>query len=181
MSTQHFRLIFKRSQSDATPPTFSLLVVADMTPAFIHSAKHYGLWNQIVYADPKLKEARDLRAREAEAREKLRRRSRRSFLKSFDPSSATFVLPAWLTFEILKLVYLGPVKLAWWIYCAIRTQRSQILRLRELHTGKIIAARTLTEIKDAEDAIRTAVEEIEAYIREAASYDGDAFEPERTR
>ena len=136
MNTQHFRLIFKRSQTDTAPPTFSLLVVAEMSPAFIATAKHYGLWNQIVYADPKLKEARDLMAREAEAREQQRRRRNKRLLKSLDRSPVSFVLPAWLTYEILKLAYLGPIKLAWWIWCAIKTQRTQILRLRELHTGK---------------------------------------------
>ena len=180
MGTQHFQLIFKRSQTDASPPTFSLLVVADMSPAFVHAARHYGLWNQIVYADPKLKEARDMRAREAEARERQRQRAGSKFLKTLTGPNASIVFPAWVTLEIMKLVWLGPFKLAWWIWCAIRTQRTQILRLRELEPGKIIATNTLTEIKEAEKEIQRTVEEFEDYLREACVYDGHAFEPERS-
>jgi hypothetical protein len=62
-NTRHFRLIFKRSQSAGPNPTFSLLVSAEMTPDFILAARHYGVWNDIVYADPKLQEARDMQVR----------------------------------------------------------------------------------------------------------------------
>jgi len=181
MSTSHFRLIFKRSQSETSPPTFSLLVVADMSPAFMRAARHYGLWNQIVYADPKLKQARALTAREAEARARQRKRLRSFLFKALTSHHASLIVPAWITAGVLKLVSLGPVKLAWWLWCALHTQRTQILRLRELATGKIIAANTLTEIKEAEVAIQKAVEEIEEYLREAVRYDGTAFEPKRAR
>ena len=178
MDTRHFQLIFKRGQSDTSPPTFSLLVVAEMSPAFIASARHYGRWNDIMYADPKLREARDLRARDAEARAKQRHNRRQPLTQIIDrPVVAT----ARITLALVKLIWLGPPKLLWWIWCAIRTQRAQILRLRELQTGKVIAANTLNEIKDAEDAIREAAQEIEDYIVEAANYDGRAFEPERTK
>lgn len=178
MGTRHFRLIFKRSQSEASPPTFSLLVVADMTPAFVAAARHYGRWNDIVYADPKLKEARDLRAAEAEARAREAKRKGSVFRMLFE---RPLLGPALLTYQITKVFWLGPVKLAWWIWCAVRTQRSQILRLRELETGKVIAAKTLTEINEAENEIVRATEEIETYLVDAARYDGRAFEPERTR
>lgn len=177
MGTPHFRLIFKRSQSGASPPTFSLLVAADMSPAFVTAARHYGRWNDIVYADPKLKEARDLRAAEAEARARARSSQRPNLTKTLD---RPLVLPAWLTYEIIKLLWLGPIKLVWWIWCAVRTQRSQILRLRELESGKIIAAKTLTEIREAEEDIARATEDIEAYLHEASRYEGRAFAPERT-
>lgn len=178
MGTRHFRLIFKRSQTDASPPTFQLLVVADMSEAFVTAARHYGRWNDIVYADPKLKEARDLRAAEAEARSKQRKRlGSRLFMMLDRPMIGS----AWLTYVITKILWLGPFKLAWWIWCAVRTQRSQILRLRELQTGKVIAARTLTEIKEAEEDITRSTQEIETYLTEAAAYEGRAFEPERTR
>lgn len=178
MGTRHFRLIFKRSQSETSPPTFSLLVVAYMTPAFVATARHYGRWNDIVYADPKLKEARDLRAAEAEARARQEKRKGSGLRMLVE---RPLVGPAWLAYEITKIIWLGPIKLAWWIWCAVRTQRSQILRLRELQTGKVIAARTLTEIKEAEEEIVRSIEEIETYLVDAAAYDGRAFEPERAR
>ncbi|MGD9784638.1 MAG: hypothetical protein AB7E80_01760 [Hyphomicrobiaceae bacterium] len=178
MGTRHFRLIFKRSQSETSPPTFSLLVAADMSPAFVTAARHYGRWNDIVYADPKLKEARDLRAAEDEARARQRKRAGSRLITMLD---RPMIGSAWLTYEITRIIWLGPVKLAWWIWCAVRTQRSQILRLRELETGKVIAANTLTEIKAAEEDIIRSTGEIEAYLNEAAAYEGRAFEPERTR
>lgn len=178
MGTRHFRLIFQRSQTDASPPTFQLLVVADMSEAFVTAARHYGRWNDIVYADPKLKEARELRAAEAEARARQRKRAGSRLITMLD---RPIIGSAWLTYVITKILWLGPFKLAWWIWCAVRTQRSQILRLRELQTGKVIAAKTLTEIKEAEEDITRSTQEIETYLTEAAAYDGRAFESERTR
>ncbi len=178
MGTRHFRLIFQRSQTDASPPTFQLLVVADMSEAFVTAARHYGRWNDIVYADPKLKEARELRAAEAEARARQRKRAGSRLITMLD---RPMIGSAWLAYVITKILWLEPIKLAWWIWCAVRTQRSQILRLRELQTGKVIAAKTLTEIKEAEEDITRSCTEIEAYLTEAAAYEGRAFEPERTR
>ena len=60
MRTDHFRLVFKRGQTEGPRPTFSLLVSAEMTPQFEEAALHYGLWNEIIYADPKLDEARQI-------------------------------------------------------------------------------------------------------------------------
>ena len=61
MTHDPFRLIFKRSQSGSRgKPTFSLQVSAEMTPEFERAAQDYGLWKEVIYADPKLEESREL-------------------------------------------------------------------------------------------------------------------------
>ena len=99
MSIDHFRLVFKRSQSpgSSSGPTFSLTVSAEMTPEFADAAYYYGIWNQIVYADPKLDEAREIRRRESELRKRKSQQRNRSFLKSVKLSNAPVYLSAFLT------------------------------------------------------------------------------------
>lgn len=176
MHTDNFKLVFKRSQSPGPNPTFSLLVSAEMSPRFLKAAHHYGLWNDIIYADPKLAEAREMRARQSELLRKKQRQNMQTMFKSVDASNAALVLPAFLTYKIVKLVYLGPFKLIWWLYCAFRSQQTQIMRFRELSTGKVLTAHTLTEIKELEQTLIEVTDGIEAYIEDALSYGGEAFE-----
>lgn len=180
MSIDHFRLVFKRSQSPGVGPTFSLAVSAEMTEEFACAAYNYGIWNQIVYADPKLEEARAIRTRESALRKRKREQRNRSFLKSVNPSNAPLYLSALLTWKAIKLIYLGPFKLIWWLYCAFHSQNAQIMRFHELRNGKTITARTLTEIKDAEESIIQTTEEMETYIEDALSYGGEAFDARRS-
>ena len=188
MSIDHFRLVFKRSQSPGpgsrsrpgSGPTFSLAVSAETTQEFACAAYHYGIWNQIVYADPKLEEARAIRTRESALRKRKREQRNRSFLKSVNPSNAPVYLPAFITFKLMKLIYLGPFKLAWWLYCAFRSQNTQIMRFHELTNGKMITAQSLTEIIEAEEAIKETTEEMETYIEDALSYSGEAFDARRS-
>lgn len=186
MSIDHFRLVFKRSQSPGSGsrpgpnPTFSLTVSAEMTEDFACAAYHYGIWNQIVYADPKLEEARAERARESEMRKKKIRQRNRSFLKSLNLSNAPLYLSAFLTWKAIRLIYLGPVKLIWWLFCAFRSQNAQIMRFYELRSGKTITAHTLTEILEAEEAIKQTTEEMETYIEDALSYGGAAFDARKS-
>ncbi|MCH8239996.1 MAG: hypothetical protein IIB62_08095, partial [Proteobacteria bacterium] len=110
MRKRPFRLVFKRSQSGVPNPTFSLLVSAEMTPDFMKAAHHYGIWNDIIYADPKLEEARELRARQSELREKQRRRRSKAIVDAIDAPTAIFLLPFVLFYKIMKLIYIGPLK-----------------------------------------------------------------------
>ena len=180
MSTRPFRLVFKRSQSEGPNPTFSLLVSAEMTPELIEAARHYGVWNDIIYADPKLDEARQMRARQSELKDKKNRQRAEAFLNRVDASTAMFALPAFLTYKIMKLIYIGPFKLLWWLYCAFRTQKTQIMRFRELLPGKTITTHTLTEITEAEQIIQQSADTVEAYISGALDYGGEAFEARRS-
>lgn len=59
MTHEPFRLVFKRSQTKGKrKPTFSLQVSAEMSPEFENAAQEYGLWKEVIYADPKLEESR---------------------------------------------------------------------------------------------------------------------------
>ena len=189
MGINHFRLVFKRSQSlgpgpgpspgSGPSPTFSLTVSAEMTPEFADAAYYYGIWNQIVFADPKLDEARKLRTRESEMRKRKTDQRNKSFFKSLNLTNAPVYLSAFITYKAMKLIYLGPFKLIWWLYCAFRSQNTQIMRFHELAKGKTITAQTLTEIIEAEEVIKQTTEEMENYIMQALNYGGEAFDARR--
>lgn len=179
MRKRPFRLVFKRGQTAGPQPVFSLLVSAEMTPDFMKAAHHYGIWNDIIYADPKLEEARELQARQSELKAKKSRQRTEAFFKNVDAPTGTFLLLALLTYKIMKLIYIGPFKLIWWLYSAFRIQRTQIMRFHELLPGKTITTHTLTEIIEAEQSIQQSTETIELYVREALAYAGEAFEARR--
>ncbi len=151
-----------------------------MSPEFVEAARYYGVWNDIVYADPKLEEAREMRARQSELKIKRNRRRTEDFFNRVDTTTATFVLPAFLAYKIIKLIYIGPFRLLWWLYCAFRTQKTQIMRFRELLPGKTVTTHSLTEIAEAEQIIQHSTETVEAYIRNALDYSGEAFEARRS-
>jgi hypothetical protein len=150
-----------------------------MTPEFEQAAKDYGLWNEIVYADPKLEEARELRARKAELKHLKGKRRARAIASSVDGATAIFLLPFVLSYRITKLIFVLPFKLIWWLFAAFRAQKKQIMRFSELKRGKTIATRSLPEIVQAEEIIQESLETIRTHILAALNYDGEAFEVTR--
>lgn len=180
MAKRPFRLIFKRSQSTGPRPIFSLLVSAQMTPNYMAAVHHYGLWNDIIYADPKLEEAREHQARQAELKSRRNRKRLERFFSKADTHQAALGASALLSYYVFKFAWLGPIKLVWWLFSAFRIQRTQIMRFHELLPGKTITTHTLNEIVEAEEAIQQSTETIEAYVRDALRYSGEAFEARRT-
>lgn len=177
MTNEPFRLIFKRSQTKGSKPNFNLLVSAEMTPEFEQAAREYGLWNEIIYADPKLAEARELRARKAELKAKKKIRRNDALFDSVDGATALLLLPLMITYKLTKFVLVTPFKLAWWLFAAWRSQKKQVMRLSELKEGKTITTQSLPEIAEAEETLMETTGAIKDHVLAAMSYDTEAFEP----
>lgn len=175
-STDPFRLIFKRSQTQGRRPTFSLLVSAEMTPEFEKAAREYGMWNEVIYTDPSLDESRAAQLEKAERKAASRKRRANAIVGSIDGSLAIFLLPMYIVWRITKFVYLFPFKLLWWLFRAFRTQNTQVMRFSELKKGKTITAQSLAEIMEAEEMIQRATQNAKAYVLAAGSYEGEAFD-----
>lgn len=177
MTSDPFRLIFKRSQSKGTNPSFSLQVSAEMSNEFEQAAHEYGYWNEMIYADPKLAEARELKLQKSIIKTERKRRRGLDLLSGLDGGFIMVVLfPIWFTWKIIKLVYITPFKLILWLFRASRTQKKQIMRFSELKTGKTIITRSLTEIVEAEEIIKDATGSIETHILASLNYGGEAFD-----
>ncbi len=171
-----FRLIFKRDQTQGSRPTFSLAVSAEMPPEFEAAVRKYGLWNEVIYTDPSLEESRAAAVHKAERKAIARQRRTASFVSFADGEVAFFLFPFYVLWKILKLIYIIPFKIAWWLFKAHRTQATQVMRFAELKGGKTIRTKSLPEIIDAEEAIKQAVGNIETYVLAAGNYGGAAFE-----
>ena len=177
MTHEPFRLIFKRSQSGSRgKPSFSLQVSAEMTPEFERAARDYGLWKEVIYADPKLEESRALLANKAIEKDKRRGRLVDSFMHSIDGVAALLLLPLYISWKLTKLIIIWPFKILWWLFKAFRTQDKQIMRFAELKTGKTITTRSLPEIVEAEEIIQRRTDEITRHVLAALSYSGEAFD-----
>ena len=177
MSNQPFRLIFKRSQAGGKKsPTFSLQVSAEMTPEFEQAAREYGLWKEVIYADPKLEESRELQARKNLEKDRKRGRITMSFVNSLDGAATILLLPIYLMWKMTKLIIVWPVKIVWWLFKASRTQDKQIMRFAELVDGKTITTKSLPEIIEAEEIIQQKTAEISNHIIAATQYGGEAFD-----
>ena len=177
MTDQPFRLIFKRSQSGAKgKPTFSLHVSAEMTPQFERAAQDYGLWKEVIYADPKLAESRALLASKAAEKDKKRGRFTRSLVGSLDGAAAILLLPIFLMYKITFMIIFLPFKLVWWLFKAFRAQDKQIMRFHELKTGKIITTKSLPEIVEAEEIIQDRTHELSSHALVALNYSSEAFD-----
>ena len=173
MTTTPCQLIFKRSKTKGRKPQFTLTAVAEMTPEFESATHEYGMWNQIIYADPRLDEARELQALKADRKIKRRRRVGKAIARNVSGETAIFLLPFVLLYKILKLIYIGPIKLLFWIFKAFRQQKKQIMRFRELKQGKSFTSADLMELAQIEETIKESVENITAYVGAAANYGGD--------
>jgi len=177
MASDPFRLIFKRSQSQGARPSFILQVSAEMSPEFEQAARNYGYWNELIYADPKLEEARTLKLANSVVKTERKRRRTLGFLSNFDGGFIMVVLfPIWLTFKIMQLVYIVPFKIIWWLFRAVRVQNKQLMRFHELQTGKSIATQSIDEIVEAEEMIKEITGKIETRVLAALNYGGEAFE-----
>jgi hypothetical protein len=177
MTHDPFRLIFKRSQSGSRgKPTFSLQVSAEMTPEFERAAQDYGLWKEVIYADPKLEESRELLKAKNLEKDKKRGRLLGSFVNALDGPAALIFLPIYLVFKLYKFVILMPFKIGWWLFKAFRTQDKQIMRFEELKTGKTITTKSLPEIVEAEEIIQRRTDEITNHVQAALSYSSEAFD-----
>lgn len=175
MTNEPFRLIFKRSQSNEKRPSFSLLVHADMSPEFEQAAKLYGHWNELIYADPKLEEARELRNIKADQNyEKAKRRAKA--VENMNGDVAFFLLPFYLTYKLFKWAFVLPFQIAWWIYKARKSQKEQIMRFSELLGGKTITTKSIVEIAEAEEMIVATTDAIKTEILASMNYGGEAFE-----
>lgn len=181
MSTDPFRLIFKRSQGQGTRPSFILQVSAEMSPEFEQAARSYGYWNELIYADPKLEEARTLKLANSVVKTERKRRRTLDFLSNFDGGFIMVVLfPIWLTFKIMQLVYIVPFKIIWWLFRAFSVQNKQLMRFHELKAGKSISTQSIDEIVEAEAMIKEITGKIETRVLAALNYSGEAFDANAT-
>lgn len=177
MTHQPFRLIYRRSQSGGKrKPTFSLQISAEMSPEFERAAQDYGLWKEVIYADPKLAESRALLTAKNIEKDKKRGRVGRSLVNSMDGAAAIIFLPIYLVYRLYKFVFLMPFKLVWWLFKAFRSQDKQIMRFEELKTGKTITTKSLLEIVEAEQIIQRRTDEITLQVQAALNYSGEAFD-----
>ena len=177
MPNEPFRLVFKRSQTGGKrKPTFSLQVSAEMVPEFERAAQDYGLWKEVIYADPKLDESRELLTNKNLKKDKRRQRRMGAFVSSIDGPAAILLFPMYLMFKITKLVMVLPFKILWWLFKAFRSQDKQIMRFSELKTGKTITTRSLPEIVEAEEIIKTRTNEVTTHVLAALNYSSEAFD-----
>ena len=180
MHDDQFRLIFKRGQEKGQRPTFSLTVSAEMSPKFETAAHEYGLWNELIYADPKLEEERARLYDKSMRKQKRRERRMGTFVDLLDGPTAIILAPIYLTWKLFKLMYVLPVKLIWWIVKARRAQASQIMRFSELKTGKTITTHSLPEIVEAEEIIQKSTDDIKTHILVAMNYASEPFDAAQT-
>ena len=176
MKNDPFRLVFRRSQTQGKTPTFSLLVSAEMSSQFEDAAKTYGAWNELVYVDPKLEEARELRVLRSKQKHVRANRRANAITSSISGETAFFLLPFVIMYKLMKWTLIGPFKLAWWIFKARTSQREQIIRFHELVEGKTITTQSVREIVEAEQLIQETTEAIKAEVLAAMNYNSEAFE-----
>ena len=170
MQNSPFRLNFKRSQTLTSKPSFSLIVSAEMSPEFEEAAKKYGYINELVYADPKLEEARQLRQQKADEE----RAQEQRIQQVFDKHGAGQLASMFLGRNPIVWLFTLPFRIIWWIFSARRVQKHQIMRFSELKRGKTITTQNVVEILEAEKTIKQTAEAIESVILASVDYGNEA-------
>ena len=167
------QLTFKRSQTKGRKPSFTLTVLAEMTPEFEHAAQEYNMWNEIIYADPRLDEYREMQALKADRKYQRSVKVSNAITKSISGETALFLLPFVLFYKIMKLIFVVPFKIGFWIFKAFRQQKKQVMRFSELKQGKSFTTTDLSELVQIEETVKETVENIKSYVVAAGNYSGD--------
>jgi len=168
-SAKPFQLMLKRSQSKAKgKPTFTLTALAEMTPEFEAAAKEYDLWNEFIYVDDRVEDDRKSQAVDGVVKAG---RSDRQYTAFVGDSMANLAL--FLTYKFLKLIFIGPFKLAWWIFKAKKSQQQQMMRFRELKEGKSFSSTDLAELAQIEETIAERCDGIVSHVTAALNYSGE--------
>jgi hypothetical protein len=169
LSGKSFQLILKRNQSKENGQRmFTLTAMAEMTSEFEEAVKEYNLWNEFIYVDSRVEENRQLYAQQGERRAE---RSSSFFDNFVGDSLANLAL--YLTYKTLKLIFIGPFKLAWWIFKATRTQKQQMMRFHEIKEGKTFSSNDLAELAQIEETITERCNGIVGHVTAALNYSGD--------
>ena len=164
------KLIFRRSQTGNAGPTFTLHSIIDLPDGVRDAAKHYGVYKEIVYIDPKLEEARSLKAEQV-GRQLAQSEARFSDIKAGNVSAEYMVdMSTNLVFDIIKWTILLPFYVIYRIYIFLTSERKQIIRFSHLVEGKSLTSKNLVEIIEAENQIKENMTRIANFIARAAHY-----------
>lgn len=168
-SEKPFQLLLKRSQSkESGKPTFTLTALAEMTPEFEAAAIEYDLWNEFIYVDSRVEDGRKLAAVDGVVKA---HRSDRQYKIFVGDSMAN--LAVYLTYKLLKLMFVGPFKPVWWIFKAKRSQQQQMMRFHELKEGKSFSSADLGELAQIEETITERCDGIVGHVTAALNYSGE--------
>jgi len=168
-SEKPFQLMLKRSQSKAKgKTTFTMTAIAEMTPEFEEAVKEYDLWNEFIYVDERVEDGRKQHAVDGVIKAG---RSDRQYKTLVGDSMANLAL--YLTYKLLKLIFVGPFKLAWWIFKAKKSQQQQMMRFHELQAGKTFSSTDLAELAQIEETITERCDGIVGHVTAALNYSGD--------
>jgi hypothetical protein len=164
-----FQLMLKRSQSKTSgKPTFTLTALAEMTPEFEAAAKEYDLWDEFIYVDERVEDDRKSQAVDGVVKAS---RSARRFDTFVGDSMANLAL--YLTYKTLKLIFVWPFKLLWWVFKAKKSQQQQMMRFRELKEGKSFSSADLAELVQIEEMIAERCDGIVSHVTAALNYSGE--------
>ena len=178
------KLIFRRSQTGNAGPTFTLHFILDLPEGARGAAKHYGLYNEIVYIDPKLEEARTLKAEQA-SRQLAQSEAQYNDVMAGNVSLERMAdMSTNLVFDLIKWTILLPFYLIYKIYIFLTAEKKQIIRFWHLADGKSLSSRNLAEIIEAENQIKENMTAIANFIATASHYTGEeilAFPEEKNK
>lgn len=161
--------MLKRNQSKTSgKPTFTLTAIAEMTPEFEEAVKEYDLWNEFIYVDSRVEDDRKLQAVDGVIKAG---RSERQYNTLVGDSMANLAL--YLTYKLLKLMFVGPFKLLWWIFKAKKSQQQQMMRFHELVEGKSFSTIDLAELIQIEETLTERCDGIVGHVSAALSYSGN--------
>ena len=170
---QPMQLIFRRSQTDKESPAYTLHSILDMPDGVRSAAEHYGVFREIVYIDPKLENARAIKALQVSYQLARSEARHRDVMEGKASPQSIEEVGANILFNVIKWTFLLPFYIPYRIYKFITEERKQTIRFSQLVEGKSLTSKNLAEIIEAENQIKENMTGIANFIATASHYTGE--------